>query len=88
MLCGVVSCEVVLCSVVCCCVLLCFVVSFWRHVLDRFGYRFDDILKVFFVSIFGHVFDVLRVGGETTIGEGGVDPAYRGILHWNTHPGL
>ena len=54
--------------------------------VDHFGYHFDDMFDVFFVSIFGHVFDVLRVGGETRIGEGGVDPAYRGILRWKIPP--
>ena len=62
--------------------LLCFVVFcgvVLEAFLDHFGYRFDDIFDVLFVSIFGHVFDVLRVGSEPGTGEGGVDPAYRGI---------
>ena len=42
---------------------------------DHFGYHFDDIVDVFFVSIFGHVFDVSRIGSVTTTGKGGVDTA-------------
>ena len=58
--------------------LLCFVVFcgvVLEAFLDHFGYRFDDIFDVFFVSIFGHVFDVSRVGHVTRTGKGGVDPA-------------
>ena len=47
---------------------------------DHFGYHVDDILDIVFVSIFGHVFDVSRVGTGTRIAKGGVDPANKGIL--------
>ena len=46
---------------------------------DHFGYHVDDIFDVFFVSIFGHVFDVSRVESQTRIAKGGVDPANKGI---------
>ena len=47
--------------------------------VDHFGYHFDDIFDVFFVSIFGHVFDVSRIETGTRIAKGGVDPADKGI---------
>ena len=63
-LCCVVLCCVMLCRVRLCYVVLCFVVLcgfVLEAFFDHFGYHFDDIFDVLFVSIFGHVFDVSRV---------------------------
>ena len=79
MLCDVVSCEIVLCSVVFCCVLLCCVVSFWKHFLILL-----DTILITFLTFFSYLFLVtfLTFRGskpKREPGEGGVDPAYKGI---------